>query len=86
MKYQALFYLKKIIMKKGYFEMSAIVVIISALMINANLTNNLIRIYAVCYSVLEFGLVSLFVTVGVSKFKNGKVQCGNSGMKWSKVQ
>ena len=39
----------------------------------------LIRIYTVCYWVLDFWLI--FATIDMSIFKSGRVQCRNWGMK-----
>ena len=43
-------------------------------------TSRLIRIYIVCHSVQVFWLISLFATMGVSKFKDRIVHCKISGM------
>ena len=45
------------------------------------LTSHLIRIYTVCYSVIDLWLKLLFTTMNVSKFKDGRVDCRNSEMK-----
>ena len=44
-------------------------------------TSRLIRIYTVCHLVLDFCLIALLATMVVSKIKDGRVLCRNSGMK-----
>ena len=47
-------------------------------------TSRLIRIYTVCNSGFDFRLKLLFESVGMSKFKNGRIYFKTSGMKWLK--
>ena len=43
--------------------------------------SRLIWIYTVCCSFVEFRLIFLFVTMDVSKFKDGILHCRKLGMK-----
>ena len=43
--------------------------------------SHLIWIYTVCHSIIDFRLKLLFVTMDVSKFRDGKVFFRNSGVK-----
>ena len=45
------------------------------------MTCHLIRIFTVCYLVLDFCLISLFATMDMSKVKDGRVHCRKPGMK-----